>query len=102
MRDGSRDWTSKNPLPFSPFSTSISVTLGGLGLSLGFSTILVLNLSLDDAGGGLEELVLLRVEGAMVRMLRSKRLVDLVRVEKLEVLGKLEMVLKFKTQKEEK
>ena len=75
----------------------MSVPLGGLVLSLGFSTILVLNLSLDDTGGGLKVLVPLRVKGAMVRMLLVRRLVDLVRVEKLGVLGKIEMVWKFET-----
>ena len=62
---------------------------------------LTLDVTEDDTAGLVEVLFLLllrlRVAGAMVQILGIRRLVDLVSIEKLEVLGKLEMIRKFDT-----
>ena len=96
--------TTKQASALSPLSRIIFVTVDGEVISSGLLVSLFLALTLDvvaDDAVGLVELLLLllrlRVEIAMVRMLRVKGLVDLVRIENLRVLEKLERVWKFET-----
>ena len=92
--------TTKEALALRPLSRINFVTVDGEVISSGLLVSLFLALTLDvieDDTAGLVELLLLlllrlRVKIAMVRMTRVRGLVDLVRVKKLRVLGKLERV----------
>ena len=92
--------TTKEASALSPFSRIIFVTIHGEVSSSGLLVSLFLALTLDvveDDTAGLVELLLLlllrlRVEIAMVRMLRVRGLVDLVRTAMRKVLGELEIV----------